>query len=665
MKQMEEQISFLKKIIVRDDFSLEQQEKYRTQMEMILKRKNQKNLQIAIVGEFSSGKSTLINAMIGKNLLKTAFMATTAIPTRLREGPGQLTVRGTLRQEKTWKELFRKYEKKTGKFTVYRLEAGGTGKNFWMNLVGITEKGGKKLLTETLTRRCLKLSGEIQTLEDLLAEITTREEVVCLFEQVEVLLEPGSLGEQLEIIDTPGTNPGSESAREHRRRTQEVLMKEADTAVILFPADRVYTASFEQFLRENASRLLENSLLLVTMMDRVPPEERQEILDYTEEKLKERFHLKDPKILFCAAGRAKRDPYWRENFQQVKRSFLTYMKSGRITFIRQHLMELLEQMMDDLNGDLEEKKRSLTREYELLWDNSVPALTGVLGGLEKQALAEIEACRIPLPSRQEQEGICRCAYEKAKEQMDAITTRSELRQYLQKEEGLLGTVVSAARPLADQAQKLQKKLDALEKKWEKEIGKKTAFYYGRLTEGRAALENVNARLSPDSAAREIDAGLQHIRIMGQKEESRTDWATMLTGLGVGILLGGPALWVIGGMVGLIGGDWLLVGKMRQKDLEEFARELPALMDNYSREIWMLEGRMIKESKDHILAVKEEYQSRYQAVYEKLRQEFEEEKKDLEDRIRRTERLIHEIGTRRAQLKQQSISRKDQRANASV
>ena len=42
MKQMEEQISFLKKIIVRDDFSLEQQEKYRTQMEMILKRRTRK-----------------------------------------------------------------------------------------------------------------------------------------------------------------------------------------------------------------------------------------------------------------------------------------------------------------------------------------------------------------------------------------------------------------------------------------------------------------------------------------------------------------------------------------------------------------------------------------------------------------------------------------------
>ena len=139
-----------------------------------------------------------------------------------------------------------------------------------MNLVGITEKGGKKLLTETLTRRCLKLSGEIQTLEDLLAEITTREEVVCLFEQVEVLLEPGSWENSWKLsirrAPTRDRNPPGNTAEGHRK----VLMKEADTAVILFPADRVYTASFEQFLRENASRLLENSLLLVTMMDRVP-----------------------------------------------------------------------------------------------------------------------------------------------------------------------------------------------------------------------------------------------------------------------------------------------------------------------------------------------------------------------------------------------------------
>ena len=42
MKQMEEQISFLKKIIVRDDFSLEQQEKYRTQMEMISRMKRRR-----------------------------------------------------------------------------------------------------------------------------------------------------------------------------------------------------------------------------------------------------------------------------------------------------------------------------------------------------------------------------------------------------------------------------------------------------------------------------------------------------------------------------------------------------------------------------------------------------------------------------------------------
>ena len=71
----------------------------------------------------------------------------------------------------------------------------------------------KKLLTETLTRRCLKLSGEIQTLEGSPGGDHHKRGSGLSFEQVEVLLEPGSWENRLEIIDTPGTNPGSESAR--------------------------------------------------------------------------------------------------------------------------------------------------------------------------------------------------------------------------------------------------------------------------------------------------------------------------------------------------------------------------------------------------------------------------------------------------------------------
>ena len=46
-------------------------------------RLNDDELRIAVVGEFSSGKSTFINALIGKDILKHATTETTAVITRI------------------------------------------------------------------------------------------------------------------------------------------------------------------------------------------------------------------------------------------------------------------------------------------------------------------------------------------------------------------------------------------------------------------------------------------------------------------------------------------------------------------------------------------------------------------------------------------------------
>ena len=44
---------------------------------------NDDEIRIAVVGEFSSGKSTFINALIGKDILNHATKETTAVITRL------------------------------------------------------------------------------------------------------------------------------------------------------------------------------------------------------------------------------------------------------------------------------------------------------------------------------------------------------------------------------------------------------------------------------------------------------------------------------------------------------------------------------------------------------------------------------------------------------
>ena len=43
----------------------------------------------------------------------------------------------------------------------------------------------------------------------------------------------------------------------------------ADTVLILFPADSVYTQTFEDFLNKNAARFMKHAVLMITMMDRV------------------------------------------------------------------------------------------------------------------------------------------------------------------------------------------------------------------------------------------------------------------------------------------------------------------------------------------------------------------------------------------------------------
>lgn len=64
-----------------DNPLIKENEVYKEELTAIQKRFEDKNFKLAIVGEFSSGKSTFINALIGKDLLKHATLETTATVT--------------------------------------------------------------------------------------------------------------------------------------------------------------------------------------------------------------------------------------------------------------------------------------------------------------------------------------------------------------------------------------------------------------------------------------------------------------------------------------------------------------------------------------------------------------------------------------------------------
>ena len=59
---------------------------YRTELELVLQRLGEGRFHLAVLGQFKRGKSTLLNALLGDNLLPTDILPVTAIPTFIKAG---------------------------------------------------------------------------------------------------------------------------------------------------------------------------------------------------------------------------------------------------------------------------------------------------------------------------------------------------------------------------------------------------------------------------------------------------------------------------------------------------------------------------------------------------------------------------------------------------
>ncbi len=126
-----------------------------------------------MIGEFSSGKSTLVNALLRDELLATDVLpATTACPTLVRFG-----------DKLQAKALFR--DEPHGPYS-YR------GNTLWDRLTGVMDR--PRGLGQDALLRCF------------LHAATTNEPVARMFARVEVTVLANGFASNLVLIDTPGIN---------------------------------------------------------------------------------------------------------------------------------------------------------------------------------------------------------------------------------------------------------------------------------------------------------------------------------------------------------------------------------------------------------------------------------------------------------------------------
>lgn len=198
-------------------------------IEQITKDVARDKFTVAVVGEFSRGKSTFINRLLGKDILPTGDMPTTALPTRVRYNP---------------KEVLAAFDEKGRR----------------MKAVPLSEEAWEGLTTD-------HFGGD------------DPKGTVVIGAPSPWLMRSG-----IELMDTPGAG----DLEEDRIKVISDALLQADAAVIAISATLPLSMSEKFFIEQ---RLIAHKtpfmMIIVTKMDQIPVSRRNDMLDYFAAKLKQ------------------------------------------------------------------------------------------------------------------------------------------------------------------------------------------------------------------------------------------------------------------------------------------------------------------------------------------------------------------------------------------
>ncbi|HUI56103.1 MAG TPA: dynamin family protein [Bryobacteraceae bacterium] len=357
-------LAFVEELIGRTVLSEKQAAAITQQLKRVQARAGSETLHLAVLGEFNSGKSTFINALLRTPLLKSANQATTAAATLIHFGD----------------EFSLKVEFNDG--------------------ASVSAAGANCALLSNKVSSLAQAVPEGTTIHQLLDLVTVEPSVAAHVRQVEIALPAEALDRRLCIIDTPGIGAGVDYARSHDAVTERVAADIADAAVVLIPADNPMTRTLTSFLTETASRFLHRCVFVITKMDHIQESDRASLREFVASRLVQIAGSR-PLVLEAAAATmlpVKQFPahlqepwaYWQADFRNMEESIHQALARSRTVMITEHLAALLQSLLVELETTISTRRVDLEAEQRALEKNSVVELERVLSSLFEKCRREIE-----------------------------------------------------------------------------------------------------------------------------------------------------------------------------------------------------------------------------------------------------------------------------------
>lgn len=355
-------LTFINEIISRNKITPDFEEKVRKEILEINNRLIDENLYITIVGEASTGKSTIINALINETLLKAgANTMTTAIATFIKYGEElSLEVRFKNKQDAV---LFgienTKNQNINHKYEIISSNVEIDQTYLW--------KVSKK-------DEPIYFAGINGSIKNLIPRLTATNSMAKHIVGITISLPSDFLKSGVVIIDTPGANAPN---KEHVEITKSAVRK-SDSSLIVTSGDKTISkwlkdtlgdVNFLYPLLHQCAFMISRMDLARLMMRRKSQDEaikeiREDTIVRLKNGLREIGITKEPRVYHSAAQAiideiSGEEPeiideeerkYWKEEFFKFKKDFRNYMLHRRAETIAERVLRLLEETFNSIEN---------------------------------------------------------------------------------------------------------------------------------------------------------------------------------------------------------------------------------------------------------------------------------------------------------------------------
>lgn len=616
------------------------------QLDRIEEHQREQRLFLGVVGEFSSGKSTLLNALLRDDLLRTDILqGTTAAATLLTYGP----------------------------------QLGVTVRNLPSHPIVRVFKVLWKVMTFPVALFQPGPPRDREGVRALIHRHTAVEEVARRVAQVEVSHPAECLRQGLVIVDLPGTN--AENVR-HGNVTAGALADFCDAAVVVVPADSPGSETLWGFLTNHLDpEVLRRCVFVLNKIDLIRrPREREQLVANLEARLKRDLHIDKPRVVPAAPERvleaagliaAADDPdfaltpdqkaHWVAAFEKAEGTLWTTLKEQKLLLQVERLARLLTQVFEQLAAVLQARDAEHAERHAALQAGlaQIPDLKQFVtaarekhcGAYANQVVPVAEACGEALGRVQAttMRALAKVVF--------ATSSKKELQEAL---EGEVPSIVSASqselrRALGAAIATLEKAAEVEHREFHahfQKLYRNLATLGGRvrtetrgLDRGAASSFAAGTEGTPASLAQDV----AQVRTEDLWKKAGGAGAGAIVGTlilpGVGTLIGG----VLGGLFGaLFGPSFAEIQQRCWNGLEA------AVINGFEKFMPQAEANLARaasEIEEQLAAVIGRYAEQYRKLVDKMIARDEQDAAELERLRQKIQRDLEDIKARQARLAQ--------------